>query len=566
MPASQRPSESEEVKESLPVSSHTCTVLLGPGEEIAVRTHTRRTFRGRVCRGAYTYVFFSARALPLPVYGTSGDLWLCTTPGAEDIYCKNREERWVPLARGTSGTKATRHVNHPWLGKRILQFDGHKLGWFCSNEWLRSRSSWDQWLRLQVAVPPHPDLSVKWIARYLAHRMASTTMGTVPDVAHATSSTTSTSPSAAAPVLETPPSSSKRATTSSSSNARTMPAHSSFKTTSSSKENAPLARAPPSGPRGLERTHLMTTLLSSHIGPVPLRNTANTTAVDNIVVPQSRATKKAASTLPAKPEPTAVVTADSHTVIIKREEEDGVPPPLRGKRRRSVSMPDEAPLKRVKTEDDENTARELLVRVNDRDEDVALSSAVPPVAEYDRGEPELVLTPAGRSSPAKKHRAGAAVESFLASLPIPLDHHSSLFDSLGIASMAYIESIASMPQHVLNELIFALQDHGLSFVEALVLRDALDELPVDRNSSRNRPRSTADAPVVRVDVFLDSLRPSMKHHASTFWELGLYTSAHMSTLGKTEAHRYAEVETTLRGEGLSWMDCFIVRIAVQARR
>ncbi len=547
--------------------SHTCTVLLGPGEEIAVRTHTRRTFRGRVCRGAYTYVFFSARALPLPVYGTSGDLWLCTTPGAEDIYCKNREERWMPLARGTSGTKATRHVSHPWLGKRTLQFDGHKLGWFCSNEWLRSRSSWDEWLRLQVAVPPHPDLSVKWIARYLAHRMASTTIGTALDVAHATSSTTSTSPSAAAPVLEAkvpaPPSSTKRETASSSSNARTLPAHSSFKTTSSSKENAPLARAPPSGPRGLARTRLMTTLLSSHIGPVPLRNTANTTAVD-VLVPQSRSTKKAASTLLAKPAPTAIVTADSHTVIIKREEEEGVPPPLRGKRPRSESM-DEAPLKRVKTEDDENTARELLVRVNDRDEDVAPSSAVPPVAGYDRVEFELVLTPDGRLSPAKTRRAGA-VESFLASLPIPLDHHSSLFVSLGIASMAYIESIASMPQHVLNELIFALQDHGLSFVEALVLRDALDELPVDRNSSRHRARSTADAPVVRVDVFLDRLRPSMKHHASTFWELGLYTSAHMSTLGKTEAHRYAEVETTLRGKGISWMDCFIVRNAVQARR
>ncbi|KAI0720038.1 hypothetical protein C8T65DRAFT_634657 [Cerioporus squamosus] len=229
---------------------------------------------------------------------------------------------------------------------------------------------------------------------------------------------------------------------------------------------------------------------------------------------------------------------------------------------------DEAPFKRVKTEENDVT-RELLKLATDRDEESSLKTdrdADPSCAVqaiHERAGGKSVLAPAGRSSSARRRRKNA-VGRFLARLPIPLDYHSSLFVSLGIRNMSYIRSVASMPQHVLNELMYALQGQGLSFVEALVLRDALDELPVDRNSPRHRPRSTEGGSAVGVDVFLDSLRPSMKHHASTFRKLGLYTSAHMSALGKTKA-QYAEVETTLRSKGLSWMDCFIVRMAVQVQ-
>ncbi|RPD57072.1 hypothetical protein L227DRAFT_613950 [Lentinus tigrinus ALCF2SS1-6] len=645
--------ESQEVTEGLPVSSHTYTILLERDEKDTIRAYAPRTFLERARRGAYTYVFFFARAPPLLAHGLWGDLWLRITPGAEGIYYKDRDERWVPLRRGALRTEVTRQpIYHPWLGKRTLQFDGTKLGWFRSNEWLRSRTSWDEWLRFQVAVPSLPDGRVEWVARYLAQRMSSVTTGkpgeavarvTLPQTSGSSrpvapaSGTIVASPRSEANKLAAPSSSNKDASLSPDSEPRTTtsypstepmatsssssctsgtvssslesgatPSSSDFQTTSapsqpdavspssgiesssssssskphtkpsklsssndkatsSLKENAPRShtkRTPPTGPRRLVRTGLMVALLSSHIRAVPLQDSTNIRPVRN-VAPRPGSTKELDSTFLTKSAPRAQVVAKPPAIIVKQEENH---PPLLGIKRPRVAdsavSADDAPSKRIKTEEDEDSARQFLRPATDGQEKVAKqeNQDILPDTVDAHDHAKLVLVPTGQ--PSLETRRDSAVGKFLASLPVPLDHHAALFLSLGIADMSYIKAIASMPVHILNELVFALEDHGLNFVEALVLRDALDALPTQKNCLLRRA-DFAERPWDSVDVFLNSLRPSMIHHAPAFRGVGLHVNAHVAALVVMEAHHYAAFETKLRRKGLSWMDCFIFRVAVQ---
>lgn len=597
-------------------------------------------------------MFFYASAGPSSVYGACGDLWLRTTPGAEDLYYKDRNESWVPIARDYAKIRSPRqHVYHPWLNRRTLQFDGTKLGWFQSDQWLRSRAPWDEWLRRQTAVPPNPDGKVQWVARYLAQRVVpkdatlsnstvrpqtpvvagaavpskpeaarsdkpsasnteSRTMSTPrtlveptavssssgsgttsppsstgskappPSTSEIVSSSPDTTPTSRASATISAPSPPNIAVTSPSANSKPTPPSPDTDTASSSKENAPApsvestspnghgprslvqtASIPETGPHSrLIRTGLMTALLSAHIRAVPLQDSTNAPPVRNVTCP-SRSTKEPKKLQDCAPTRT-------REVVVKQEE--GEPPRLGTKRPRgadSAASAEVAPSKRIKTEEDDDAARQLLQVVASPqnvakkvDEEAAPNILARTVNAPAPKKAAPVSNPAMQSS--VEARRNCAVEKYLARLPVPLNHHTPLFLSLGIADMVYIKAIASMPQQVLNELILALECHGLSFVEALVLRDALDASCKEKVRVSRRAE-LLESPGAAIESFLSSLRPSMVHHAPVFRESGLHVHAHLSILFAMEAHRYAEFETRLRGKGLSWMDCFIIRVAVQ---
>ncbi|KAI0368874.1 hypothetical protein BV20DRAFT_968661 [Pilatotrama ljubarskyi] len=195
-----------------------------------------------------------------------------------------------------------------------------------------------------------------------------------------------------------------------------------------------------------------------------------------------------------------------------------------------------------------------------------VSMSISPAPNSPTSQPSLFFGPAaalrlpggatGRQSP---DVATTDIDRFLRTLSPPLPHCEHALKDLGIASIAYLESFAAAPESLLSQFTAKLQEQGLKFMEALILRTGLGTLrPKERMGER--PSASPNS----VKAFLSALRPSMAQHAELFEELGVDT-VHLPILAQLDAAPYAEFEQTLRSRGLSWADCFLIKVALKTR-
>ena len=138
-----------------------------------------------------------------------------------------------------------------------------------------------------------------------------------------------------------------------------------------------------------------------------------------------------------------------------------------------------------------------------------------------------------------------------------LSRHTHLLTNLGITDMGYVDSLAHMPKRSLDEFVALLQERGFSFMEALVLRNALGDR---RRASSPHPEPRVEP--TSIETFLARLRPSMAHHAPIFDEFGIELT-HIPVLALLGDESYMEFERALSAKGLSWIDAFILQVGIQ---
>ncbi|KAI0354619.1 hypothetical protein OH77DRAFT_1425688 [Trametes cingulata] len=194
-----------------------------------------------------------------------------------------------------------------------------------------------------------------------------------------------------------------------------------------------------------------------------------------------------------------------------------------------------------------------------------LAMSISPAPNSPMSQPSLFFGPAAalrlsgatRSNPPDE--TSTDIAGFLGTLSIPLTHCEPTLRDLGISSMAYLESFAAAPESLLSQFTAKLQERGLKFMDALILRNGLSTLR-RQDGMNDRPATSPES----VEAFLSALRPSMVHHAPIFRELGVET-IHLPILAKLDTASYAEFEQTLRAKGLPWADCFLIKVALKTR-
>ncbi|KAI0778992.1 hypothetical protein BD413DRAFT_123610 [Trametes elegans] len=147
---------------------------------------------------------------------------------------------------------------------------------------------------------------------------------------------------------------------------------------------------------------------------------------------------------------------------------------------------------------------------------------------------------------------------FLRDLPQPMSDREPKLRETGVTSVAYLESFARAPPSILSGFTAKLQQHGFTFIEALILRNGLTTLPAPAAGALD------GAQLESVEAFLGALRPSMAHHASIFKDLGV-EAVHLPILARMNAVSYAEFDQALQTKGLTWADCFLIKIGLQTR-
>ncbi|KAI0714885.1 hypothetical protein C8Q76DRAFT_795703 [Earliella scabrosa] len=156
--------------------------------------------------------------------------------------------------------------------------------------------------------------------------------------------------------------------------------------------------------------------------------------------------------------------------------------------------------------------------------------------------------------------AQRTVVAFLDGLPMSLSRHTHLLTTLGITDMGYIDSLSHMPKRSVDEIVALLQERGFSFMEALVLRNALGDRR--RASSLHPEHGEPRVEPTSMETFLARLRPSMAHHVHIFDELGVDLT-HIPVLAQLGDESYAEFERALGAKGLTWIDAYIVKVGIQ---
>ena len=159
-------------------------------------------------------------------------------------------------------------------------------------------------------------------------------------------------------------------------------------------------------------------------------------------------------------------------------------------------------------------------------------------------KPELASKPALDPS---------SIESFLDNLPLSLLHHSSLFASVGITTAEHLRPLSQLPKRSVNEFITVMRERGLSFMESLVLRTALNALRQPPLDGWTEPRT--------IEAFLQQISPPMGRHAQVFRDLGI-DIAHVAILAELDAESYHEFEGALEAGGLTWIERFVIRAKI----
>ena len=162
-------------------------------------------------------------------------------------------------------------------------------------------------------------------------------------------------------------------------------------------------------------------------------------------------------------------------------------------------------------------------------------------------------------SPRTRTSEPETIEEFLTGLPMSLAHHTSLFNVLGISSLSYLELLAAVPKPIMDEVFVVLQKRGMTFMESLVMRHALNKLCL---ASKTQPTIASESAPDTIDDFLLRLGGApMARHAPLFRELGVDIS-HVPVLAQLDADSYAAFEETLGRKGLTWVERFLVKLAI----
>lgn len=150
----------------------------------------------------------------------------------------------------------------------------------------------------------------------------------------------------------------------------------------------------------------------------------------------------------------------------------------------------------------------------------------------------------------------ASIDSFLDNLPLPLSHHSGVFAAVGIANMDHFHLLAQLPKRSLDQFVAVVRERGLSFMESLVLRSALNGL---RQPSAD-PQARAEP--MTIEEWLRQVGPCMVRHAKVFGDLGIET-AHIPVLAQLDAESFQEFENALNTAGLAWIDRFAIAAKIR---
>ncbi|RPD57071.1 hypothetical protein L227DRAFT_237852 [Lentinus tigrinus ALCF2SS1-6] len=236
--------------------------------------------------------------------------------------------------------------------------------------------------------------------------------------------------------------------------------------------------------------------------------------------------------LPASESPDSLVMTE------KLEPQLSVPLPPQNKRRYSGSVVEETACKRRRSQDEGSISpiRELPPHIQSRP-----ASALPPPPL-----PPPMLTEAFN------------LEQYLAALPLSLSQHTHIFATLGFTERVYFDSVALIPKHFANEVIATLRERGLTFMETLVFRNALNTIrrsaPVQQTTTRTEPDN--------IRTFLAGLCPPLERCAPIFHDLGIDV-AHIPVLSQLDAESYLEFEKTLEEADVTWVEVLLIRAGVK---
>ncbi|KAI0748855.1 hypothetical protein C8Q74DRAFT_376351 [Fomes fomentarius] len=154
----------------------------------------------------------------------------------------------------------------------------------------------------------------------------------------------------------------------------------------------------------------------------------------------------------------------------------------------------------------------------------------------------------------QRDQGDQTIEQYLTGLPMSLAHHTQLLATLGITDLSYFRSLAGLTRPVMDEAMTALQQHGITFLESLVLRTALH---ARRRTSAPHVESHAT-----MAAFLAHLHPHMGRHAPAFEELGIAVGA-IPVLAQLDGDSYAVFERALSAKGLTWVEALFLKAGIQ---
>ncbi len=152
----------------------------------------------------------------------------------------------------------------------------------------------------------------------------------------------------------------------------------------------------------------------------------------------------------------------------------------------------------------------------------------------------------------------AGIDSFLSSLPLSLAHRTTVFAAVGVANMDHFRLLAQLPKRSLDKFVAVVRERGLSFMESLVLRSALNGL---RQPSVD-PQAQAQADATTIEAWLKQIGPSMVRHAPVFGDLGIDIE-HVPVLAQLDADTFQEFENALGAAGLAWLDRFVIAAKIR---
>lgn len=146
--------------------------------------------------------------------------------------------------------------------------------------------------------------------------------------------------------------------------------------------------------------------------------------------------------------------------------------------------------------------------------------------------------------------------SFLGSLPLSLSHHAAIFTAVGITNRDHFRLLAQLPKRSLDIFFTTVREHGLSFMESLVLRSALNGLRQSSEDSQGR------VDVTTIEAWLEQIAPSMGRHAQVFRDLGI-DFVHIPVLAQLDAETFQEFENALDTAGVAWIDRFVITAKIR---
>ncbi len=198
-------------------------------------------------------------------------------------------------------------------------------------------------------------------------------------------------------------------------------------------------------------------------------------------------------------------------------------------------------------------------RKRPRPQDEKPSSLVRDPPPHIKPRPAPAPAPAPSPSPSPSSPAVFDLEQYLTALPLSLNQHAHIFAALGFSENAYFDSLALMPKRFCDEAIATLRERGLTFMETLVFRNALNSIrrAAPARQSATRPQLES------VRTFLAWLCPPLERRAPIFEDLGI-DATHIPVLAQLDRDSYTEFEDTLKEKGAMWVEVFMINTGIRS--